>query len=249
MDVARGRKSFTVAARPEAFEFDCTDTALLVVDMQNDFGSPGGMFDLAGNDISAIRAVVPAVAQVIDAARDIGVPIFFIKMAFQPDLSDAGPSDGPNLIKHAPMSVGKAVTSPSGQRGRILIRDCWNTDIIDEIAPQAGDTIVYKSRFSAFVRTDLHEQLQRRSITNLIVVGCTTSVCVESTVRDAFFHDYKCLLLEDCMAEPIAADAPRSNHEASLLTMQLLFAWIADSTSLLAAVEAQRVSAVGVRSA
>jgi ureidoacrylate peracid hydrolase len=71
--------------------------------------------------------------------------------------------------------------------------------------------------------------LRRRGIDTLIVTGCTTSVCVESTVRDAMFRDYRCVVLEDCTAEPIAATAPRSNHEASLLTMQILFAWISDS--------------------
>lgn len=74
--------------------------------------------------------------------------------------------------------------------------------------------------------------LKRKGIEALVVTGCTTSVCVESTVRDAMFRDYRCVVLEDCTAEPIATNAPRSNHEASLLTMQILFAWISDSEKL-----------------
>jgi ureidoacrylate peracid hydrolase len=66
----------------------------------------------------------------------------------------------------------------------------------------------------------------------LIVTGCTTSVCVESTVRDAFFRNYRCVVLEDCAAEPIGATAARSNHDASLLAMQVSFAWISDSSKM-----------------
>jgi ureidoacrylate peracid hydrolase len=60
-------------------------------------------------------------------------------------------------------------------------------------------------------------------------------ICVESTVRDAIFRDYSCVLLEDCMGEPIGNDLPRSNHEASLLTMQTLFGWVSDSEEFLKA--------------
>src|SRR4051794_36846172 len=77
------------------------------------------------------------------------------------------------------------------------------------------------------------------AIKYLVVTGCTTSVCVESTVRDAMFRDYMCLLLEDCMAEPVGSDLPRGNYEASLLVMQLLFAWVADSGALLRVLHAQ----------
>ena len=66
----------------------------------------------------------------------------------------------------------------------------------------------------------------------LIVTGCTTSVCVESTVRDAMYRDYTCLLLEDCTAEPVGQGLPRSNHEASLLVIQTLFGWISTSADL-----------------
>ena len=71
----------------------------------------------------------------------------------------------------------------------------------------------------------------------LLVTGCTTSVCVESTVRDAMFRDYICILLEDCMAEPVGYGLPRSNHEASLLVLQLLFAWTSNSRALLQELE------------
>ena len=97
------------------------------------------------------------------------------------------------------------------------------------------DLVLYKHRYSGFHDTDLDAVLRGRGIETLIVVGATTSVCVESTVRDAMFRDYHCLVVDDCTAEPIAADAPRTNHEASLLVLELLFASITDSAALLAA--------------
>lgn len=222
----------SIEARPDPISIDLNKTAVIVVDMQNDFGAKGGMFDRAGIDISGIRAVVPRVQAALTAARAASLPIIYLKMAFKPDMSDAGPVTAPNLIKHAPLRVGRVVTAPDGSPSRILIRDTWNTDIIPELRPEADDTVVYKSRFSGFYRTDLDDVLKRRGVEALIVTGCTTSVCVESTVRDAMFRDYSCIVLEDCTAEPIASTAPRSNHEASLLTMQILFGWISDSDKL-----------------
>lgn len=224
-----------IEARPEPITIDLNKTAVLVIDMQNDFGSKGGMFDLAGIDISGIRAVVPNIRSTLMAARAASLPVIFIKMGFEPDLSDAGSPTGPNLLKHAPLHVGKVVTAPDGSPTRILIRNAWGTEIIPELRPAESDATFYKTRFSGFYRTKLDETLKRMGIEALIVTGCTTSVCVDSTVRDAMFRDYRCIVLEDCTAEPIAAAAPRSNHEASILTMQILFAWISDSSKLVGA--------------
>lgn len=235
---ARPSRTVRIHARPAPISIDLRRTALLVVDMQNDFGAKGGMFDRAGIDIKGIQAVVPAVRSAVAFARTAGLPIVYLKMAFQPDLSDAGPPTGPNLIKHAPLHVGETITAPNGRSSRILIRDTWNTDIIPELKPKPGDAVLYKTRFSGFYNTPLHDLLQRRGIANLIVTGCTTSVCVESTVRDAMFRDYRCIVLEDCTAEPIGATEQRTNHEGSLLTMQILFAWISDSQKLRSALAA-----------
>ena len=89
--------------------------------------------------------------------------------------------------------------------------------------------IIPKHRYSGFFETNLDGILRDRGIEYLVVTGCTTSVCVKSTIRDAMFRDYHCLLLEDCTGEPIANNEGRSNHEASLLTIQLLFGWVPNS--------------------
>ena len=119
--------------------------------------------------------------------------------------------------------------APDGRESRILIRDTWNTDIVPELKPQADDVVIYKHRFSGFYQTDLDATLKKLGVKHLIVTGCTTSVCVESTVRDAMFRDYLCVLLADCISEPVGYDLPRSNHDASLLVIQSLFGWVSTS--------------------
>jgi ureidoacrylate peracid hydrolase len=133
--------------------------------------------------------------------------------------------------------VGQSVTAPDGSQSRVLIRDTWNSDILNELKPQADDTVIYKTRFSGFYKTDLDERLQAVQIKHLIITGCTTSICVESTVRDAMFRDYLCVLLADCMSEPIGNGLPRSNHEASLLSTEVLLGWVSDSSQFSAALK------------
>jgi ureidoacrylate peracid hydrolase len=226
-----------IEAQPTSIQIDTTHTAVLVIDMQNDFGAKGGMFDRAGIDISMIqRAVVPT-ARVLTAARQAGIPVVYLKMAFQPDLSDAGPADAPNWLKHLPLAVGQTVQAPDGTTSRILIRDTWNTDILPELAPQESDIVLYKHRFSGFYATDLDTILKRYDAKYLLVTGCTTSICVESTIRDAMFRDYSCVLFADCTGEPLGEDFQRSNHEASLFVIQALFGWVSDSVAFLRALE------------
>jgi len=232
-----------IEARPQSLSVDPQRSAVIVVDMQNDFGAEGGMFARAGIDISGIQAVIPPTTRVLTAARSAGLPVVYLKMAFRPDLSDAGAPDSPNWLKHLPMRAGEEVTAPDGSGSRILIRDTWNTEIVQELAPQPGDVVVYKHRFSGFYDTELDELLKSRRIENLIFTGCTTSVCVESTLRDAMYRDYRCVLLEDCAAEAIGANMPRSNHDASLLVIEVLFGWVATSSSVIRALQGQSATA------
>jgi ureidoacrylate peracid hydrolase len=223
-------RAVTIEANPGPIRIDTARTAFVVVDMQNDFGSEGGSFQRAGIDISMIRAAVAPTARALGVARASGIRAIYLKMAFRSDLSDAGALDSPNYVRHLQLlGLGKAVQAPNGKDSRILIRDTWNTDIVAELAPSPEDVVLYKHRFSGFFETDLDAILRRSGIKYLIVTGCTTSICVESTIRDAMFRDYSCVLLSDCTGEPIGHGLPRSNHEASLLTIQTLFGWVSTS--------------------
>jgi ureidoacrylate peracid hydrolase len=225
----------TIEAKPQPIAIDVTRSAVIVVDMQNDFGAAGGMFDRAGIDISMIRRAVAPTGRVLTAARAARIPVIYLKMAFQPDLSDAGPVDCPNHARHLRLGAGATIRTPNGSESRVMIRDTWNTDILPELAPKPVDIVLYKHRFSGFFQTDLDAVLTSRNIKYLIVTGCTTSICVESTIRDAMFRDYSCVLLADCTAEPIGNDLPRSNHDASLLAIQVLLGWVASSEGFIEA--------------
>lgn len=229
----------TIDTQPAPLTIETARTALLVVDMQNDFGAKGGMFDRAGIDISIIQKVVRPIAAAVAAARSASIPVIYLKMGFRSDLSDAGALDSPNWIKHGRMRVGDAVPAPNGTEGRILIRDTWDTDIVSELKPKPGDVVIYKHRYSGFYQTDLDDILKRLNAKYLVITGCTTSVCVESTIRDAMFRDYICLLLGDCTAEPVGYGLPRSNHEASLLVIQGLFGWVCNSDQFINALAAR----------
>ena len=234
-----GSRIATIEARPHAVSVDVATCAVLVVDMQNDLGADGGMFYRAGLDISMIKRAVPPTERVLAAARLNGIPVIYLKMAFKADLSDAGGIDSPNYVRHLRMGVGSVVQAPGGGESRILIRDTWNTDVLAELTPEPGDVVLYKHRFSGFFETELDAVLRRLGTKQLMVTGCTTSICVESTIRDAMFRDYSCVLLEDCTGEPIGHDLQRSNHDASLLTIQVLFGWVSSSVEFVGALESR----------
>jgi ureidoacrylate peracid hydrolase len=106
----------------------------------------------------------------------------------------------------------------------------WNNDIVDGLAPQQGDQVIIKTTFGGFHLTDLDANLRAAGITSLLFTGCTTSVCVETTMREAAARRYDCVLLEDCVAEPIGANLARTNHDATVLLTELVLGWVSDST-------------------
>jgi len=224
----------TLNAKPEPLAIDPAQTAVIVVDMENDFVAKGGMFDRAGADISGAQKAIAPTAKVVAAARQARLKIIYLKMGYRADLSDLGAPDSVNRTRHLKFGVGQKIRAPDGRESRILIRDTWDTDIVPELKPQDSDIVIYKTRFSGFYQTDL-DATMRFGIKYLIVAGVTTSICVESTVRDAMFRDYLCVLLRDCMSEPIGHDLPRTNHDASLLNVEVLLGWVSDSEQFLKA--------------
>jgi len=229
----------TLDAKPDPIAIDPARTAVIVVDMENDFAAKGGMFDRAGVDISGAQKAIPPTAKVLAAARQAGIKIVYLKMGYRPDLSDLGATDSVNRTRHLKFGIGQKIQTLDGRESRVLIRDTWDTDIVTEIKLTTGDIVLYKTRFSGFYQTDLDATLKKLGIKYLIVTGVTTSICVESTVRDAMFRDYLCVLLRDCMSEPIGHDLPRTNHEASLLNVEVLFGWVSDSDQLIKALAAK----------
>jgi ureidoacrylate peracid hydrolase len=224
---------------------EAAHTVIIVCDMQNDFGAKGGMFDRAGNDITLIQRAVAPTARVLASARRAGLKIVYLKMGFRTDLSDLGAPDSVNRVRHLEgFKVGQAMRAPDGRDCRILIRDNWGTDIVPELKPEADDVVLYKHRFSGFYETELDATLKGLDAKHLIFTGCTTSVCVESTIRDAMFRDYLPVLLADCTGEPIGSHFPRSNHDASLLAIETLLGWVSASEAFVKGLDAAQLARI-----
>ncbi len=232
-------KNIHIMAKPDSIAIDAASTAIIVVDMENDFGAKGGALDQAGFNISMIQKVIPPTARVLAAARQVGIKIIYLKMGYHADLSDLGSEEAVTLMRR--WGVGNTVSTPNGTKGRVLIRDTWNTEIVPDLKPYAGDIVIYKTRYSGFYQTNLDSVLKQLGKKYLIITGCTTSVCVESTVRDANFRDYFPVVLEDCTAEPKGFDFSRSNHEASLFIIQSNFGWVSNSIEFINAIKTQPI--------
>jgi len=231
-------KNIHIMAKPDSIAIDAASTAIIVVDMENDFCTKGGMLDHVGINISMIQKAIAPMTKVLAAARQTGINIIYLKMGYHEDLSDLGGDESPNRIRQ--FYVGDTITAPNGSKSRILIRDTWGTDIVPELKPQPDDIVMYKTRFSGFYNTALDSVLTHLGKKYLILIGCTTSICVESTFRDAIFRNYSPVVLEDCTAEPLGYNLQRSNHEASLLIFQNM-GWVSTSDEFIKAVKVQPI--------
>jgi nicotinamidase-related amidase len=214
----------TVAAEPYAFTLKPGAVALVIIDMQRDFLEPGGFGDALGNDVSLLRAAVPPLIDVLAAARAAELVVVHTREGHRPDLSDLTPA------KHA---RGRFATKigDAGPMGRILVRGEPGHDIIPELAPVAGEPVIDKSGKGAFFATDLDAILRGRGITQLIVAGVTTEVCVNTTVREANDRGFECLVLSDCTGSYFP-----DFHEAGLAMIKAqggIFGWVASSAALL----------------
>lgn len=222
-----------VSAVPYPWPFDGDlrreNTALIIVDMQADFCGKDGYIDLLGYDISLTRACIAPIGRVLAAFRQREFPIYHTREGHRPDLSDL-PANKRWRSRRTESGVG--IGDP-GPRGRVLVRGEPGWDIIPELAPLQGETVIDKPGKGSFCATDLELLLRLRGIRNLVVTGITTDVCVHTTVREANDRGFECIILRDCCA---ATD--RGNHEAALkmVTMQQgVFGAVGDSSALLEA--------------
>ena len=216
----------TLQARPEPLDLDLKRTALIVVDMQNSFVSKGGMFDLAGFDISGSAPVIDVNARLIAAARSAGVRVVYLYLAFKADLSDVPDSSSPAYHKELALRMMRA-----RPERKLLIDDSWDAAIIDALAPRPSDRVIRKTRYDGFCRTGLDAALRADNIRWLLFTGVATNVCVESTARSAFFGEYWPILVEDAMNN----SGPDFNRQATLWNFEHTLGWVTRSDAVLTA--------------
>ncbi len=184
-------------------------SALIIVDVQNDYCHPEGELAARGNDVAGVKAMMPQLHGLIAAAKAHGVPVIYIQ-TFHEKATDS-----------------PVWTSRSG-RGSLGVcrRGSWGAEFF-EIAPLPEDIVVNKHRYSAFINTRLDSVLRSQRIETLIMTGVSTNVCVESTARDGFMLDYHIVMVEDA-----CASYSRAAHEMTLENMKGYFGVVASAAEV-----------------
>ena len=180
-------------------------TALLIIDMQRDFLDPEGYIARTGVDVRGLRAIIPNVRRLLDAARAKGTRVIHTREGHRPDLSDL-----PAVKARRAAGAGAAIGS-MGPLGRLLVRGEPGHGIIPELEPLANESVVDKPGFGAFYATDLEQMLRVGGVRTLIIAGVTTDICVHSSLREAVDRGFECVTAGDaCAAGDVAI------HEAML---------------------------------
>jgi nicotinamidase-related amidase len=223
-----------VPAEPSSFRLIPGQTALMVIDMQRDFLLPGGFGESLGNDVDQLLKVVAPLTDLIAAARAAGVLIIHTREGHAADLSDCPPA---KLNRGAPSKR----IGDDGKFGRILIRGEYGHDIIDELAPIEGEIVVDKPGKGAFYATALQDILAEAGITQLLITGVTTEVCVHTTTREANDRGYECLVVSDCVGSYFP-EFQRIGLEM-IKAQGGIFGWVADTSAVIPALRALTITA------
>ncbi len=211
---------------PQPIKIDTSETAVLVVDMQNAFVSRGGYFDLMGYDISAAGKIVQSCKAVITLARQKGMRIIFLQMGFSADLSDSGGPNSPGWHKSRALIL---IRERPEMKDKLHIYGTWGGEIIDELKPQEGEIIVRKQKHDGFIGTNLDIILKTYDIRYLLFIGTATNICVESTLRHAFSLGYFSILISDAVSQM----GPPQTQEATIFNVRSTFGWVTTSEKLL----------------
>lgn len=230
---APARAAVTLPARPEPLRLDLAETALVIVDMQNAYASLGGYLDLAGFDIAGAAACISRIAVAADAAREAGIPVLYFQNGWDAGYVEAGGPGSPNWHKSNAL---KTMRKRPELAGKLLAKGGWDYALVEALAPQPGDIVVPKTRYSGFFNTNMDSLLRARGIRNLVFTGIATNVCVESSLRDAFHLEYFGVVLEDATH----AAGPDFAQKAALYNIETFFGWVSTTADFCGAIRQQQ---------
>lgn len=213
------RAPFTLPARPEAIRLNPSETAMIIVDMQNAYASEGGYLHLAGMAEGGATVCIEQVAKAAAAARAAKIPVLYFQNGWDADYREAGGPGSPNWHKSNAL---KAMRAKPELKGKLLAKGGWDYALVDALKPEPGDVVVPKPRYSGFFNTNMDSWLRARGIRNLVFTGIATNVCVESSLRDAFHLEYFCVVLEDATQ----ASGPEFAQKAAIYNIEKFFGWV-----------------------
>jgi ureidoacrylate peracid hydrolase len=156
--------------------------------------------------------------------------VIYLQLGWDADLREAGGPDSPNFRKHNAIRL---MQRRPELAGRLLTKGSWDYGIIDDLKPQPGDYVIERPRQSGFSGTNLDNYLRSRAIRTLIFTGIASNICVESTIRDAYFLEYFPILVSDCTWQA----GPRFVHDATLFNVETFFGWVTTSVEYNAALQ------------
>jgi ureidoacrylate peracid hydrolase len=215
-------------AEPQSLEIDQQSTAVIVIDMQNAFVSKGGMYELRGIDISGCQKIIEPIRQVIRAAHVRGIKVVYIVTRYSPDLHEGGSPNSPNWYKGTLTTYHKHPEWGD----KLLTRHTWGADVVRELKPDKDDIVIEKARYNAFFRTNLDDTLKNFNIKYLLFTGVATNVCVEATIRDAYYHDYFPILISDAVANT----GPQFIQEATIFNVKRYYGWVTTTEDAMKAI-------------
>ena len=231
---ARARETIRLSAQPQDVLVDLAHSALVIVDMQNDFCAKDGWMGSMGVDFAAGRALVDPINQAAAALRGRGVPIIWVSWGVRPDRANLSPStqhpfnpngEGPGLA---------GTTTSAGRTYNVLQKDAWGAQLIDGLEIGLDDLRIDKHRISGFWDTPLDAILRNLGVSTILFAGVNADHCVMGTLMDANFHGYDTLMLEDC----VATTSPDFCLQATLHNVRFCFGFTTTSHSLVKAVAA-----------
>jgi nicotinamidase-related amidase len=221
---ARRRRPVRVAAEPKPFVFDAARAALVVIDMQNDFCTPGGWFDSRGIDLAPARGVIGPINAAAAGMRRAKIPVVWLNWGVRPDRLN---------LPHGVLRTGAYGSRLPSGKGPVLERGSWGARIVEGLEVRKGDVHVDKHRLSGFWDNELDAILRRMDVTTLFFAGVNLDRCVLATMQDAAFIGYDPVLLDDCSA----TSSPEFCSQASRFLLRLLYGFVTDSKTVLAALK------------